>query len=644
MSEGEQSAEGPEGTGPATDPSAAALALMGASREDAGAFLKKQGALIDDQRHHLNEQFKHQLDQLRLGTWEKRLGVLLRIATAITGIAFASGIAFLIWGAAHSGDLLIDSFSIPPDMAARGITGQAVASKLLDDLSLMESQSSTVRAPQSYANNWSQSDIKVDIPETGISLGELDRFLREKFGHDTHVSGEVERTASGLSLTARAAGQNADTVTGPDTDLDKLVLNLAELVFKRAEPYRYGIYLVSHGRVTEAIAVFSNVAATGPATERTWAYVGWGNAIVARDGLDAKLRLVQQAVALDPNFPPALANVSATEDARSHPEEGLRVNRLLVKAYDSESAKASLTDASRLRSKATYVVRTNTALGAFHEGAEYFSRLNAAGPRAGQTAPWAELAAYQAGEHDVTAARATMAPTQLDSGVAPGITAFTSMRAMLVVDSEAQDWTGVLSQAKAMEDLFPRFPGARYFAIQATPMAAIAEARLGHFAQAEARIAPTKADCYDCLIARAKIAAMQKQEARADYWFALAVKAASSIPFAYAEWGQALKERGDFTGAVAKFTLANQKGPHFADPLEMWGEVLIAQNRSDLALEKFTEAEKYAPNWGRLHLKWGEALLWTREPSEAQKQFARAGELDLTAAEKAELALQSPHA
>ena len=603
------------------------------------AYLKKQIRLSDLQEHHLHEQFK----SLRLGLWEKRMGVLLRIATAITGIAFASGIAFLIWGAAHSRDLLIDSFSIPSDMAARGISGQAVASKLLDGLSLLESQSSTIRAPQSYANNWSQADIKVDIPETGISLGELDRFLRQKFGHDTHVSGEVERTASGLSLTARAAGQNADTVTGPETDLDKLVLNLAELVFKRAEPYRYGIYLVSHGRVDEAIAVFSNVAASGPVTERVWAYVGWSNAIAARDGLDARLRLVQQAVALDPNFTPALANVASIEQSRSHPEESLRIARFLLRAYDSESAKASLTEASRLGGKATYVVRINVGLGAFHEGTEYFSRTYANGPSAGATAPWAELAADQAGEHNVTAARATMAPTQQDSGVMPGMTAFRNMQAMLAVESQAGNWTGVLSQAKAMEGLFPRFPGAHYFDILETPLAAIAEAKLGHFAQAESLIAPTKADCYDCLMARAQIAEMQSQHARGDYWFERAVKEAPSIPFAYYEWGQALMQRGDFTGAIAKFKLANQKGPHFADPLEMWGEVLIAQNRSDLALAKFSEATKYAPNWGRLHLKWGEALTYLGKPAEAQKQFARASELDLTAAEKSELARQSPH-
>ncbi|MGD0867190.1 MAG: hypothetical protein ABSA49_16735, partial [Rhizomicrobium sp.] len=90
-------------------------------------------------------------------------------------------------------------------------------------------------------------------------------------------------------------------------------------------------------------------------------------------------------------------------------------------------------------------------------------------------------------------------------------------------------------------------------------------------------------------------------------------------------------------GAIAEFKLANEKGSHFADPLEMWGEALIRKNRSDLALAKFAEAEKYAPNWGRLHLKWGEALLWAGKPEEAKKQFATAASLDLSAAEKSEL-------
>jgi hypothetical protein len=55
-------------------------------------------------------------------------------------------------------------------------------------------------------------------------------------------------------------------------------------------------------------------------------------------------------------------------------------------------------------------------------------------------------------------------------------------------------------------------------------------------------------------------------------------------------------------------------------------------------LAKFTEADKYAPNWGRLHLRWGEALRYAGHKDEAQKQFTLAATLDLSAADKSELA------
>ena len=106
------------------------------------------------------------------------------------------------------------------------------------------------------------------------------------------------------------------------------------------------------------------------------------------------------------------------------------------------------------------------------------------------------------------------------------------------------------------------------------------------------------------------------------------------------DWGQALLDRDEPDAAIAKFTIASQKAPQFADPLEMWGEALMAKNHSDLALAKFSEAEKYAPNWGRLHLKWAEALGYAGNKGEARKQYQAASRLDLSATDKAELARQ----
>jgi Flp pilus assembly protein TadD len=98
-----------------------------------------------------------------------------------------------------------------------------------------------------------------------------------------------------------------------------------------------------------------------------------------------------------------------------------------------------------------------------------------------------------------------------------------------------------------------------------------------------------------------------------------------------------LLRRGDYDGAIAKFAEAHQKGPHFADPLELWGEALMQKNRSDLALEKFEEANKYAPLWGRLHMKWGEAFFYLGRKDEARAQYQAASGMDLSAEDRASL-------
>src|SRR5271154_2840993 len=115
----EKSAESAQSTDGAI--AAASLALSGASRAEADAFLR-------DQRHHLHEQLK----QLHLDIWEKWLGLFLRAATAVVGVAAAGAVGFLVWGAANSDGLRVEPFSVPPDLAARGLTGQVVAARVID--------------------------------------------------------------------------------------------------------------------------------------------------------------------------------------------------------------------------------------------------------------------------------------------------------------------------------------------------------------------------------------------------------------------------------------------------------------------------------------------------------------------------------
>jgi Tfp pilus assembly protein PilF len=637
-----EEAEGPDSglgeSGVGVDPAGVELALAGASRADAGAYLKAQRGLIEEQRHHLKEQFK----LLRLGVWEKRLGILLRIATAAMGLAIAAGLGLMVWSASQSKDLLVEPFSVPPDLAARGQTGEAISAALLDELSSISRQSVGQRPAASYANNWEQQNLKVEVPETGVSLSELDRFLRARLGNDTHISGEIVRAGPDIRLTVRAGTFGAASVAGPESELDSLVHQLGEAVFRLTQTYRYGFYLSIHGRVEEAVAVYKAMAKTGPAWDRSWGYGGWSNVVADSAPLATRTSLMMQALELNQDNPLFVGTISLIDAAKSQPERIVRDTArasALLSGDGRQTVRADLLPVTRNRYQAAIAMAEDD----FGKAGMLYSQVVRAGGTSAISIVSAPLAEAQTGAHDLRAARATLADPDTGNGVAPGNAMLSNLRAGMAVAVAGEDWAGVLTQAKAIDPLTAKYPGLpSYLPTMTEPLIALARAHLGDIAGAEAAIAATPADCYLCLRMRATIAEVNGDRNGADAWFARAVQSNPSIALAESEWGAALLARGDTAGAIAKFKLANQKGPHFADPLEGWGEALMVQNRSDLAAAKFSQADAFAPHWGRLHLKWGEALTYAGKKEEAKKQFALAATLDLTAAERKELA-GTPH-
>jgi tetratricopeptide (TPR) repeat protein len=651
--------EGPEADATGTDsisasgvdPVGVALALSGASREQADAFLseqrtlaQKQCSLIDIQEDHLHEQFK----QLHLSVWEKRLGVLLRLATAVVGLAVASTIALMVWDAKHSRGLIIAPFSVPPSLQERGLGGEVIASQLIDKLNHM-AKSESSRAVQSYANNWGEN-IKVEIPETGVSVGELRNFLREWLGHDIRITGEVYNIADGIAVTARTGGEEGATFTGRESDLEALVQQAAEHVYEVTQPYRYANYLDrnfdpkgSEQRVAKAKAIYWKLIAGDDPQERAWAFNGLGTIASNFEGdQDKAIYYYRRALDEVPDFLIATFAIAARSPGVIGDEERYRL------AQETGRGLHGKQDADLNPHFVPYATVTADWTIAFSKG-DY--RLAVALARTALRLPddFATLGranfvndalSAMARGHDLVAFRAFL--RELDwRELPPGY-------ARVLYAAERQDWRDLLLQEKAHGQAF--FISARRGALHSifnallSPYFALAHAELGDFAGAERLIAPSAGYMDAGVQVRAQIAELQGQHARADFWFARAEAMAPSLPFADALWGQALVKRGEPDAAIKKFKLSSQKGPHFADPLEGWGEALMAKNQSHLALAKFSEADKYAPNWGRLHLKWGEALYYAGKTDEAIAQFARAAQLDLTPADKAELARHLRHA
>jgi tetratricopeptide (TPR) repeat protein len=406
------------------------------------------------------------------------------------------------------------------------------------------------------------------------------------------------------------------------------------------DPQNMVLYLAAEARDDEALAAAARFAhlASNSQLERSDSYSLWSN---MTRGITGDIRrsqaLAQVSTAIDSRT--VAPNMELLHDAQylGHDEEALRQARIIsAKRMEDETPEFQKVGFGYTQELGRFAL--DTELGDFTQATQETCEFLCTPARA-----LSRRAEYFARLHDPAKARALLAEARAMDTPHDVQTE----RARYFTATATSDWHSAIAAAHDYEgdERFtppgqtptPRFNDTLVRTL-VDPLLAVALARSGDIDAARAAIASSPLDCYDCLRVRGVVEGLAKNWTAAASWFARATKVAPSIPFAFADWGEMLMRKGDLDGALAKFTIASQKGPHFADPLEMWGEALIAKNRSDLALAKFEEAAKDAPNWGSLHLKWGEALWWSGDHAGARNQLAIAAHLDLTSPEKSELA------
>lgn len=604
------------------------LSAAGADADVASNFLRAK-----------TEVLRKQLHQLHLSHFREWLYTSAEIVLGLVILLIFVGIASAVWSAAHDNGLVIESFSVPADMANRGLTGEVVAARLLDKLSSLQARTVSSRAASSYANDWGK-DIKVQIPETGVSIGQLDGYLRGWLGNETHISGELYRDATGnLILTARVGSDAGPVFVGKEADLDKLLQEAAESVYLRTQPYRYGVYLsgLNVNDQSRADAVYRKLAANSSLNERAWAYIGLSNIYRTRNQLDESIRVLRKALALRPNFAMALLNMSQEEANLQHDEASYGWSVKLVKALRSGDASDMDPRAAAINARSAQASNAGS-VGDFQEQLRFNAQAESLPDAGNQLENLRESDVLTfAFLHDGEGVHGAMAdnPLSTDKNVILNRTAV-----MLGAYFELGRWSDALAVADALEVMAAELKqaGISFEERFVRPMAGVAMAMKGDLHAANTRIQTTPLDCDLCVRVRGRIATIEHRWGAAAYWYAMVSARSPSIPFADTDWGMMLLQKGDAAGAIEKFRSASRKGPHFADPLEGWGEALMAQNRSDLALSKFEQANRYAPNWGRLHLKWGEALLYSGNKDAAKKQLANAAGLYLMPAERAAMA------
>jgi tetratricopeptide (TPR) repeat protein len=195
-----------------------------------------------------------------------------------------------------------------------------------------------------------------------------------------------------------------------------------------------------------------------------------------------------------------------------------------------------------------------------------------------------QVAQYEAQMHDVKAATLRLNTTPVDATYAPDVAQATFVRALLAEESAdyktaAREWD-VYAAAYANPSVRTNNPHTICFAAPSYEKA-------GESARAEAALdAVGTLTLVDCYRFRGDILDLRGDCSNAQSWYAKAVKLAPSIPSGYYSWGMGLGRHRNLDAAAAKLNVANQKGPHWADPLKAWGDVLMEQGQGKKAIEK----------------------------------------------------------
>lgn len=593
---GEEEGEGERLAAP--DPVAVAIAIDGARfdadlSQRAGKYLDGQSRLVAIQTEHLHEQREVQLSHLKLRRWSERMRVSLQLFLMLIGTVIGLGIFTLLYDAFTSRNVVVEAFQTPPALAGRGLNGVVVATQLLDGLQKLEEATRGPSQGLTTRSAWS-SDIKVELPETGISIGEIDRLLHARFGHDVRIEGDLIQTPDGgLALTIRGDGIPARTFAGPIDDLDRLTTQAAEYGYSRSQPWLYAIYLSNAGRYQDILDFIPAAYARASPAERPNLANVWGLGLInlgrAAEAVD-KYRL---EISLSPrgsdNWWKGWSNIISAFVTMGREEQAWQESVKYLRAV--EAAPPAEKPALRLLSQPAQIawdlplmLKADLAESAINGGA---------GASSVPLAP--DIADAFGLMHDHAKAAQYMA---LSDPADPSA----KLEANLLRAYAALDRDDAAATVAPMVDA-SRLWAADREVLQHIPDApcflGLALGLNGRLAEAETIFRAT-GSWSRCYALHGTVLAHAGDHAGAMRVWAEGLAIGPDLALIYLKRGLFELSQGQLRAAQSDFATAHAKSPHYADPLKAWGDVLARAGRWQEARIKYDEALIYAPAWEAL--------------------------------------------
>jgi tetratricopeptide (TPR) repeat protein len=580
--------------------------VKGEPGADGREVFRRQALLLDLEIANFIEKHRMTIRQGGIRRFSDRLKIATQAFAVMSGLAIAVALCSMVVAAVRSQAVVVDSFDSPPALAERGLTGTVVAGRVLDQLTTLKAATFTAASRRKTTNAWSQ-DIKVQVPQTGISLGEIDRLLRARLGRDTHIGGDLVQEPDGrLSLTVRGDKILPRTFTGPPTDLGKLTTSAAEYIYGTSEPVLFAMYLSQRDRFDDSLAFMAKAYPNLSAAERPEMLNTWGLALTFTNKPAEGLARFRQALQINPRFWKAWANLTGNAEAVEGAESAYKAGVGML----AQAKRAPAGEKMSLRYTANFYPYVQDWAGVI---AAYEDDSAGQGGRTTMDISGPLVADAQASLHNWPEVdRALLASDPDDMRTKLYKIGLAGTRAL--EEGDAQRAVALLEAAR--KDYGPSCKLAQAYLA------------LGRLKEAEVTFGEVLATPEStCLSDSAALPEAKGDWAATQAAHAKAIAFAPSLPYPHHRWGEALMRHGDLAGAEREFSIAHRQGPHWADPLKAHGDLLAAKGRWAEAAAKYAQAAPMAPDWEELRRAWAVALNASGDTKAAATQLALAQEI-----------------
>jgi tetratricopeptide (TPR) repeat protein len=433
--------------GAGADTVALSLALQKAAHDPelsrtASAYLIEQRLLVQLQIKHFDEERRLAIAAAKCKRYADRIRNTLSTLVALIVLALVVAISRMTIEAINDHSIVVEGFTVPPDLAARGASTQAIAENLVSRLASVRStvnRNSLAQTEEIHAEQ--AGSVKIEIPQTGVSLDELEHFVHRWLGHQILVNGEVRNETGGdISIGLHVAGAEPIEVRGPSADLDRLIQETAESSFSSFDPSNYVIYLLATGREPEALNAAErfvrspDVQKIGSAP-RANAYSLWGG--VDPDQHRALSRSLI-AIDLDPRVMVGWWEAARSSAQLGHDQAAIEYNHKVLGTKIEDQL-------PQLRGAYPYVI--GEAHIAIDQATGDFAALAAdyRGQPSSVIEGYSQRARVAAALHDESLSR-----EQLARAIAAGATDDETRDTRWYVSTAAADWPQALSDARAL--------------------------------------------------------------------------------------------------------------------------------------------------------------------------------------------------